>query len=99
MLRAGSRSVRGRLVRVMLATTLTALVVAGVALMFQDMRVYERTLLADVVTQAEIVGRASASALAARDVAASRGNLSLLRAKPAIRAAALYDRRGALFAT
>ena len=41
----GSRSVRRRLVLATLATTLVALVVAGAAMLWQDMRLYERTLL------------------------------------------------------
>jgi signal transduction histidine kinase len=94
-----SRSVRGRLVRVMLATTLTALIVAGGALMYQDIRVYERSVVEDIATQAEILGRASSQALRVGDPDSGRRNLALLRAKPAVRAAALYDSRGALFAT
>ena len=99
MLRAGSRSVRGRLVRVMLATTLTALIVAGAALMYQDIRVYEGSVVDDVSTQAEILGRASSQALRIGDLDSGRRNLALLRAKPGIRAAALFDSRGTLFAT
>jgi signal transduction histidine kinase len=99
MLKAGSRSVRGRLVRVMLATTLTALIVAGGALIYQDLRVFERSVVEDVATYAEILGRASSQPLRIGDPHTGARNLSLLRAKPTIRAAALYDTRGALFTT
>ncbi|HEV7803031.1 MAG TPA: ATP-binding protein [Burkholderiales bacterium] len=99
MFRSGARSVRGRLVRVMLATTLAALVVTGMAMMFQDIRRYEQTLLEDNATQAEILGSASVASLAFEDRQAGRENLALLRAKPGIRAAALYNARGVLFAT
>jgi hypothetical protein len=98
MLRPASISVRGRIVRVMLATTLAALVVTGAVMMFQEMRVYERSLVQDLTTQAEILGRASAAALTTTDAQLGRENLALLRAKPVVRAAALYDARGALFA-
>ena len=99
MLKEGSRSLRRRVVLAMLATTLAALVVAGAAMLYQDVRLYERTLLEDVTTQAEILGRASAAALTFEDPRIAAENLSLLRAKPVVRAAALYDSRGVLFAT
>jgi signal transduction histidine kinase len=95
----GSRSVRRRLVLAMLATTCIALVVAGAAMLYQDARVYERTLLQDLSTQADILGRATAAALSFDDSRAAEENLGMLRAKPVIRAAALYNARGALFAT
>jgi signal transduction histidine kinase len=99
MFRARSRSVRSRLLFAMLATTLAALVVAGGAMMYQDVRLYERNLLEDVATQAEILRRSNANALAARNATLAQENLSLLRAKPTVRAAALYDATGALLAT
>src|SRR5215207_4705437 len=89
----GSRSVRRRLVLSMLATTCIALVVAGAAML------YERTLLDDLSTQADILGRATAAALTFDDSRAAEENLGMLRAKPIIRAAALYNARGVLFAT
>lgn len=99
LLRQGSRSIRSRLVLVMLATTFTALMVAGVAMMFQNARLYQRTLLDDIETQAEILGRSSAAALAFDDTEVGREILALLKAKPGIRVAALYNASGALFAT
>ncbi|HEX2828526.1 MAG TPA: ATP-binding protein [Burkholderiales bacterium] len=95
----GSRSVRRRLVLATLATTLIALVVAGAAMLYQDMRLYERTLLEDLATQAEIVGRASAAALKFDDARVAEENLELLYAKPLVKAAALYNARGLVFAT
>ena len=92
------KSVRGRLVLVMLVTTMTALMVAGAALLLHDLQVYRSALLDDLRTQAEILGRASSAALAFRDTDVARENLSLLKAKPAIRAAALYNTKGELFA-
>ena len=95
----GSRSVRRRLVLAMLATTCIALLVAAGAMLYQDARVYERTLLQDLSTQADILGRSSAAALSFDDSRAAEENLAMLRAKPTIRAAALYNARGTLFAT
>ena len=90
---------RRRLVLAMLATTLAALVVAAAAMLYQDLRLYERTLLDDIATQAEILGRASAAALTFQDSRAANENLAVLKAKPVIRAAALYNAKGVLFAT
>ena len=95
----GSHSVRRRLVLSMLATTCIALVVAGAAMLYQDARVYERTLLQDLSTQADLLGRATTAALSFDDSRAGEENLAILRAKPTIRAAALYNARGVLFAT
>jgi signal transduction histidine kinase len=95
----GSRSVSRRLVLATLATTLVALVVAGAAMLYQDMRLYERTMLDDLSTQGEIVGRASIAALKFDDSRVAEENLGLLRAKPLVKAAALYNARGTVFAT
>jgi signal transduction histidine kinase len=95
----GTRSVRRRLVLATLATTLIALVVAGAAMLYQDTRLYERTMLEDLATQAEIVGRASTPALKFDDSRVAEENLSLLYAKPTVKAAALYNARGIVFAT
>src|SRR5215831_15091709 len=94
-----TRSIRIKLALVVLATTLAALLVAGVALVIYDVRAYREAGAADLVTQAEILGRASASALTFDDPQAVREYLGLLKAKPEIAAAAIYNSRGRLFAT
>jgi signal transduction histidine kinase len=92
-------SLRGKLLGVMLATTLVALVVALGAMIGYDLSAYHRTWVADISGQAELLGRATAPALAFDDPRAARDNLALLRLQPKVRAAAIYDARGALFAT
>jgi len=82
-----------------LATTLTALVVAGIALVIYDLRIYREAGFSDLLTQAEILGRASAPALAFDDPKAATGNLQLLKAKPKISSAAIYNAKGKLFAS
>lgn len=93
-----SQSIGRRLVFVVLASTTAALLVACVSLLIYDSRVYHDTLLADLATQADIVGRASAAALAFDDGKAAGENLALLKAKPGIVEGALYNAKGALFA-
>jgi signal transduction histidine kinase/CheY-like chemotaxis protein len=92
------RSIREKLVAVVLLATLGALVVSIGALMAYDLRAYHRALLDDMSTQAELLGRMTASALAFDDARLARDNLALLRIRPGVRAGALYDARGKLFA-
>ena len=93
-----ARSIRHKLVGVILLTTLAALVFALAAIVAYDLRAYQRNWTADMATQAELVGRLSAPALAFDDATAARENLALLRLRPQVRAAAIYTARGALFA-
>jgi len=97
--RAISRSIRYKLALMVLTTTLTALVVAGVALVIYDLRIYRDAGASDLMTQAEILGRASAAALAFDDPRAATENLRLLKAKPGISSAAIYNAKGKIFAS
>ena len=91
-------SVRNKLLAVVLLTTLVALVVALVAMIGYDLRVYHRSWVSDVATQAELLGRTSAAALAFDDARAAEEDLALLRFRPKVRAGAVYNAQGALFA-
>ena len=93
------RSIRHKLVAVVLLVTLAALVLSIGALMAYDLRAYHRALVGDMSTQAELLGRMTASALAFDDQKLARENLALLRIRPAVRAGALYDAKGKLFAS
>jgi signal transduction histidine kinase len=92
------RSVRNKVLAVVLATTLAALVVNAGALLYYDMVDYREAQLADVNTQAEIIGRASAAALAFNDRREAESDLATLRARPEVEAAAFYAAGGSLFA-
>ncbi len=92
------RSVRGKMLAVVLATTLTALLANAAALLYYNIDDYRRTRLADVRTQAEILGRASAAALASGSGAEAERDLAVLQARPDVVAAALYGRDGKLLA-
>ncbi len=92
------RSIRHKVALVAVATALAALIVAGAALVTYDLRAYREASINDLVTQADILGRASAAALAFDDAKAARENLLLLKAKPMIAFAAIYNARGKLFA-
>jgi signal transduction histidine kinase len=91
-------SIQQKLLRMVLATSLAALLVAIVAMVGYDLRLYHQSWIADLATQAELIGRYSAPALAFDDARAARENLELLRYQPKVRAAAIYDPKGRLFA-
>ena len=84
---------------VVLATTLAALLVNAAALVYYNVHDYRSTQIANVRTQAEILGRASAAALAFNDRKDAERDLSTLQARADVEAAALYRPDGALFAS
>ena len=94
-----ARSIRSKLMLVVLATTAAALVIAALALILYESRTYERTTAGALMSQAEILGRVSAAALVFDDPKAARENLASLEAQPRIRAAAIYKPSGQLFAS
>jgi len=93
------RSVRHKLFAGVLLTSLAAVLITGVLMALYDLRSYRVALEEDLSTQAELIGRASVPALQFGDPVLARENLTLLRVRPMINAAALYNARGSLFAT
>ena len=93
------RSIREKLVTIVMSTTLAALVVSVGSVVAYDLRSYRHALLNDLATQAELVGHMTTAALAFDDARLAGENLALLRSRPSVRAAAIYDEHGALFAT
>lgn len=99
MLDSIHKSVRAKLLVMMFTTTLVALVLALFMLAVYDANNYRDRWVTDLSTQAEILGRSSAAALAFDDPKTARENLHLLRVRPKILAAAIYDPAGKLFAS
>jgi len=99
MLRTVGHSIRHKLALITLATTLTALVVCGVALVIYDLRMYQDAEFSDLYTQAEILGRAGAPALQFNDPEGATENLLALKGRPKISSAAIYNAKGKLFAS
>jgi signal transduction histidine kinase len=95
----GALSLRHKLLGVIMVTALAALVVALGAMVAYDLRVSRSNWVADVTTQAELLGATIAPAISFDDQRVARENLQLLRLRPRIRAAAVYNARGGLFAT
>ncbi len=92
-------SIRQKLVAVVLTATLAALLISTGALIAYDLRGYHRALLDDMSTQAELLGRMTSAALTFDDQRLAKANLALLKIRPEVRAGALYDASGALFAS
>jgi signal transduction histidine kinase len=93
------RSIRLKLLVAILVTTAIALLLAGSALLFIDMRDYHGVAMRDMQTQLALIGRASAPALQFGDPQVAAENLSLLDIRPSFEAAAVYNAQGQLFAT
>jgi signal transduction histidine kinase/CheY-like chemotaxis protein len=93
------RSIREKLVTIVMSTTLAALAVSVGTVVAYDLRSYQHSLRNDLSTQADLVGHMTSSALAFDDPRLARENLALLSSRPSVRAAAIYDDQGALFAS
>lgn len=94
-----STSLRQQLTRAAMLTTFLAIMLSAGALLIYELTVYRRAGVADMRTQADLIARSTAAALAAGDTHAAWENLYLLRQQPQIRAAAVYGRDGVLIAS
>lgn len=99
MLEFVRHSIRHKLALLVLAATLAALALTGVGLVYHELRVYRELGYEDLQTQAAILSRAAAPALAFDDVRAAGDYLRLLRERPDVAAAAIYDAKGRVFAS
>ena len=84
---------------VVLVTTLAALLINGLGLVVLDLRSYRESQVAAVRTQADILARASAAAVAFNDRKEALEALRLLRENPEVLGAAIYLPTGELFAS
>ncbi|WKB52091.1 hybrid sensor histidine kinase/response regulator [Eleftheria terrae] len=90
---------RQKMLLVVMATTFAALLLSATALLIYELRSFRAAWIEDLSTQADLISRSSAAALAFDDMRAASENLSLLRHRPQITAAAVYAPDGDLFAT
>jgi PAS domain S-box-containing protein len=97
-LRRPRHSVSGRMMLVVLLTTVVALLVAGTALLVTDLRDSRQAWADDVATEAGILALSVAPAMSFDDRAAASRSLNALQAKPSIAIAALYSPRGDIYA-
>lgn len=93
------KSLRTKFLVVMLLTALVAVISALLAMIIYDLHEYHQSWVADMNTQAELLGQTSAPALEFDDAKLARENLGLLRLRKQVRAAAIYNARGTVFAS
>ena len=99
ILQALNRSLRSKVIVVVLVTTFVALLVSTLVLLSYEIDTYQEFSASDLTTQADIVARTSAPSLAFDDPDAASATLALLDSRPGILAAAIYRPDGELFAT
>jgi signal transduction histidine kinase/CheY-like chemotaxis protein len=90
--------VRRRLLGVVLLTTGTAMLLAGIAMLASDLMAYRLSLAAELVTQADVLALSTGPALAFDDHEVASRDVMALRLRPAVLAVALYDHQGRLYA-
>jgi signal transduction histidine kinase/DNA-binding response OmpR family regulator/HPt (histidine-containing phosphotransfer) domain-containing protein len=92
------RSVRHKLLLLVLVTNLCALALAGAGLLYRDLRENRATTVRELTSIAAILGQGSALAIEFDDAKVATENLALLRANPNILTAAIYTAGGKRFA-
>ena len=90
-------SVRAKLLRVALITTVIALGVAGAAMLAVDLKRYKENFAADLSTEAAMLSVAIAPALAFDDHETAARDVEAFRARPRVRAAAVYAADGSVY--
>lgn len=96
---AVKRSISRKFMLAVLATTSAALLVASMAMLAFDIREYQTTWINDLTTQSDILAQVSMPALEFDDAEVANENLSQLKVRDKIFAAAIYRPDGTLFAT
>jgi signal transduction histidine kinase len=91
-------SIRQRLMNVVMTTTLLALLASAAVLLVYEMRADRAATVRELRAQAEFVTRASLPVQNRADLQSARDNLALLRHKPLVDAAGLYDANDRLVA-
>jgi two-component system, sensor histidine kinase len=91
-------SVRGKLVGIVLLTTMLVLLVSGTAMLLHALSVYRTSWASDIASEAAVLASAAAPALAFDDREAAERQLSALRSRSAVLAAGLYTADNHLYA-
>ncbi len=92
-------SIRSKLMTGFMLTSLAALLLTLGALAAYDRMAFRGEVLRDVDTLAGIIGENASSSVALNDRQTAQATLAALRAQAQITGAAIYDSKGALFAT
>jgi PAS domain S-box-containing protein len=92
-------TVRSKLMRVVLMTTVIALCIAGISMLTVDLNRYQKSWASDLTTEASILAVSIAPALAFNDRAMAARNLEALEARPRVMAGAIYLADGQVYAS
>ena len=98
-LRKAQKSVRGKMMRIVVTTTAIALLAPGVGMLTHDLSVYRDSWVADLDTQSSILATSTASALMTGDRTVADRNVNAVRWRSTVLVAALYSADGKLFAS
>lgn len=93
------KSIKHKLLFVIILTMLSALLVICTIMAYYDFRTYQQTWTNDIITQTEFLAGATTAALQFDDPDTASEVLTYLKYRPRIIEAAIYNTRGALFAT
>ena len=91
--------IRRKLLLLTLASSATALALASGGFLAWDIAQYRRDVVQDIDTQAALVADTSGAPLAFRDARAATETLALMRLRPRVSVACLYDAQGQPFAS
>jgi signal transduction histidine kinase/ActR/RegA family two-component response regulator len=97
--RALQTSLRNKVTFFVLAIAVSALALSAAGLVIFDLRSYEAQTSTDLGTQAQILARAAAPAMSFNDPRSAEKDLSVMRVRGDVLAAALYTKAGELFAS
>src|ERR1700753_1979196 len=86
--RKAQRSVRGKMMRIVVMTTAIALLAAGAGMLTHDLSVYRDSWVADLDTQASILATSTAAALITGDRTVVDRNVNAMRWRPTVLVAA-----------
>lgn len=79
------RSLRGQLTRAAVLTTFLAMLLSAGALLGFELLTYRNAWVADMSTQADLIARATETALVFNDPKVAQENLALLKTQPKIK--------------
>ncbi|MGV3593495.1 MAG: sensor histidine kinase [Gammaproteobacteria bacterium] len=91
-------SIRNKLLFIVLVTTFSALTLASAIFLMYDINTYRTLRVNDATTQLSLLAYSSIPALEFSDRRVASENLDLMKLRPPVRAAAIYDAGGSLFA-
>jgi signal transduction histidine kinase len=99
MTRLRQRSVRAKVLFVVLVTAASALLISGASMVYYELRDFRQTGVDELSAQAAVIGLAAAPALQFLDPEAAHEYLASLAANRDISSAAIYTAEGNLFAS